>query len=141
MRRPGPVDEESDRGAGVQALKRHYEGLAAAGDAAGLAALYAADAVRLPPAGEPVVGRDAIRVEWQQLFATFTAISDTGRSSFVVARSEDVAYEIGAYRFSASQADGTPIVREGRYVTTFRRFAAGWRITAEIWQPEPPAGG
>ncbi|MCZ7417231.1 MULTISPECIES: YybH family protein [unclassified Streptomyces] len=41
-----------------------------AGDAAGVAALYAADAVMAYPAGQTTVGREAIRALWARVLAS-----------------------------------------------------------------------
>lgn len=117
----------------IKALKRDYERFVAAGDAESLVALYADEAVRMPPGAEPVTGREAIRQEWTTLFETLTDISDTGTSRFVVAASGDVAYEMGEYRLTARQKDGMSVAQQGTYVTTFRRRAGCWRIAAEIW--------
>lgn len=134
------ADETGGAAGDLEALKRDYERFAASGNADGLAALYAEDAVRMPPAAPPVAGRDAIRREWVVLFQTLTDISDTGRSRFVVSASADVAYEIGEYRLTARRKNGTPVTQEGRYVTTFRRIAGSWRISAEIWHPKNEEG-
>lgn len=126
-------EETGGSAAEIKALKRDYERFVAAGDAESLVALYADAAVRMPPGAEPVTGREAIRREWADLFETLTDISDTGTSRFVVSASGDVAYEVGEYRLTARQKDGTPLAQRGTYVTTFRRRAGRWRIAAEIW--------
>ena len=127
-------EEAGGSDAELKALKQDYERHVAGGDAEALVSLYADEAVRMPPGAEPVRGREAIRREWAALFDALTDISDTGTSRFVVSASGDVAYEMGEYRLTARQKNGTPLAQQGTYVTTFRRRAGRWRIAAEIWQ-------
>ena len=110
----------------------------ARGDAAALAALYAADARLMPPGAEEIEGRDAIQAAWQQFIdmgakhGTLTTVS--------VEQQGDLAVEIGCYELTIEPAGAPAMQDEGKYVVVRHRDAGGsWSWTADIWNSNLPA--
>src|SRR5579885_1932892 len=82
------------------------------GDTHALAAAYAADATLLPPAAEPIRGREAIRRFWQ------------------------AGLEAGIVAIRLEPAGSKPIVDRGGYVLVHARQPdRSWRRRVEIFTP------
>ena len=96
------------------------------GDAAALTALYAEDALLLPPDHEPIHGREAIGEFWEQG-------TDTGLeiSALRLEVDGDVAYLVGRYRLPPTDQENAD---SGQYVLCLKRQPDGaWKLTADIW--------
>ncbi len=104
-----------------------------AGDAAGVAALFTDDAVRLPPSGEIIRGRDAIEAFEAENFMEETARELTV-STIAVHASGDMAYEAGTWTYSATDLDGMAIESEGTYLAVWKMDADGsFKLVADTW--------
>ena len=123
-----PADPQaagSDR-RGVEAAVQRYVEASNQGDADALAALYADDAVLLPPDHEPIRGRDAIGEFWRQgtdegLEVTTLAVEVEG----------NLGYLVGRYHLPATAEEPAD---SGKYVMCLRRQRDGaWKLTADIW--------
>jgi uncharacterized protein (TIGR02246 family) len=128
----------------VQTVRREIEaqnrGFVAAfkrGDAAGVAAAYMLDATLMPPGGQAVSGRDAIRRFWQ-------GVMDQGVRE-VDLRTEhaegegDLAYEIGSATLLIRPEDGPETTDRVKYVVAWKRQAGGpWRQAVDIWNSSNP---
>jgi len=107
-------------------------------DADALAALYANDAVFLPPNEPAVFGRDAIRATHQELFATADFNVEIEPLETVV--DGQLAYVAGRYRMWTD--DGT-LVDRGKYIEIWRPVNGEWLIHRDIYNSsiEPVAAG
>ena len=106
-----------------------------AGDAAGLAELYAADVVSMPPNAPTVTGREAVRKEFQSFFAANTARHETMTDQII--RQGDLAIERARYVLTFKPKSGVAEIREtGRHVECRRRIDGTWQIVWEIWNTE-----
>lgn len=121
------ADPAADR-AEIEALTKTYETADRAGDHAAIAALYADDAVILPGNKPSARGRAA--------FADYFANNDAEPEDItfttqdvVVAESGDLAYEVGTIAGPGWA---------GKYLTVYRRAAAGWEIVADSWSGDAP---
>ena len=104
------------------------------GDTHALAAAYAADATLLPPAAEPIRGREAIRRFWQAgLEAGIVAIR---LQPATLDEDTRLAYEVGSYEIHLEPAGSKPIVDRGGYVLVHARQPdRSWRRRVEIFTP------
>jgi uncharacterized protein (TIGR02246 family) len=110
----------------IEATVDRYVAASNEGDAEALTALYADDAVLLPPDHEPIHGREAIGEFWSQG-------TDTGLevSTLRLEVDGDVAYLVGRYRLPATQQEEAD---SGQYVLCLKRQPDGaWKLTADIW--------
>ncbi|MBZ5549077.1 MAG: nuclear transport factor 2 family protein [Acidobacteriia bacterium] len=112
---------------------RHWN----AGELDEVVAAYAADAVYLPPHHEAVHGRDAIR---EYLKAPLShGVSDLAFEVTYIKQQGPVAWDVGTYRMTIPQNDGTKKEDHGKYLTVWRRVGKAWLIAADAWSSDLPA--
>jgi uncharacterized protein (TIGR02246 family) len=102
-----------------------------------LVAAYAPDAVYLPPHHEAVHGRDSIR-DYLRVPRSH-GVSDLAFDVTYIKQSGDVAWDVGAYRISMPQNDGTTRQDHGKYLTVWKRAGKNWLIAADAWSSDLPA--
>jgi uncharacterized protein (TIGR02246 family) len=103
-------------------------------DTEALAALYTADATLLPPAADPISGREAIRRFWQAgLDAGIVAIRlEAAR----LGHDTRLAYEFGSYELRLQPSAAKTIVDRGTYVLVHsQQDDLSWRRRVEIFTP------
>ena len=110
----------------IEAAVMRYVAASNRGDVDALAALYAEDAVLLPPDHGPVEGREAIADFWRQGTDHGLAI----RTIRVDVQS-DLGYLVGRYTLPATDQEPAD---SGKYLLCLRRQSDGtWKVTADIW--------
>ncbi len=122
------VPAQGDSGArrGIEAAVAQYVTATNEGDSEALTALYAEDAVLLPPDHEPIQGREAIGAFWRQG-------TDAGLEVRMLRIEVDgsVGYLVGSYHLPATEEEPAD---SGKYVMCLRRQPDGaWKLTADIW--------
>jgi len=103
------------------------------GDADAMAALYAADALRMPPDAQSTRGREAIR---QGLAATFEAADlDVQLRIEETEFSGELAYVHGTFFLTTTPKYGSPASElEGNWMRLMRREPNGrWLVAHELW--------
>ena len=129
--------------AAIAKVRTAFQTAASAQDAAGMAKLFTADGVEMPPNAPAATGRAAIEAfhkgfakQWMQHGMTITPTSTkvTG----------DTAYDVGTYKQQImSNANGAIVDDKGKYVVLLKKDAAGnWAISHAIYNsdnPPPPA--
>jgi ketosteroid isomerase-like protein len=123
-----PEDEAAVRG-----LCQQYAAAWLAGDAGGVLALYAPDAVLIPHHGEePVTGKENIRLFWfnpdypptRVLKMENTIVEADGSGGMAFVRGVGyLEYEFQNQRYS----------NRGNFVQIFKRGPDGWKIFRHIW--------
>ena len=108
------------------------------GDLEKVVAVYAADAVYLPPHHEAVHGRDAIREYLQG--PRSHGVSDLAFDVTYIKQSGEIAWDVGTYRMSVPHSDGTRHEDHGKYLTVWRRSGTRWLIIADAWSSDLPSG-
>lgn len=95
-----------------------------------VAGLYTPDAVRYPPGGPPISGRDAIVAAFPQ-FADYRAEIKLGGSEM----SGDMISSWGTYALYAKSAEeGAGPVQTGPWMNVAKKGEDGtWKITRDIW--------
>ncbi len=107
-----------------------------AGELEGVVAAYAEDAVYLPPHHEAVHGRDAIR---EYLKAPLGhGVSDLAFDVTYIKQQGPVAWDVGTYRMTVPQMDGTRKEDHGKYLSVWRRVGTDWLIAADAWSSDLP---
>ncbi len=111
---------------GIETAVRRYVAASNRGDADALAALYADDAMLLPPDHEPIQGREAIGAFWRQ--GTDEGLEVT---TLTVDVDGDLGYLVGRYRLPPTDEEPAD---SGKYVMCLKRQKDGsWKLTADIW--------
>jgi len=100
-------------------------------------AAYADDAVYLPPHHLAVHGRDAIR---EYLKAPLShGVSELAFQVTYIKQQGSIAWDVGTYRMTLPQADGTRKEDHGKYLTVWSRKGKTWLIAADAWSSDLPA--
>ena len=103
-------------------------------DAKAVAALYVADATRLGPDGQLIVGRAAIEKSYMDAFA---GPLKGGKLSLQPGRSQAVAPGVKVIDGRFDVAGAAPV--KGRYVNTMLKQGANWLLASVVTIPDPPA--
>jgi uncharacterized protein (TIGR02246 family) len=126
--------------ASIRAVDTEWARAAKAGDGEAIAALYAVDAVLLPP-GEPMVKGEAAKKYWVDFANGFSG--PTELNTMTVEGGGDVASAIGTYKMTLTpkKAGAKPLpIDEGKYIEVLKRQGDGsWKIAYDIWNPNAPA--
>lgn len=120
----------------VAAIKRanaSYASAVMAKDWAALAALYAEDAIILPPNHPPVTGRVAIKT----YFEGFPPMSAFEVPALEIEGRGDIALVRGTYSLTISQEGAAPVTDSGKWMEMRRKQADGsWIILRDIWNSD-----
>jgi uncharacterized protein (TIGR02246 family) len=126
------ADESAIR-AQTSSWEKAYNG----GDAKGVAAQYADDALLLPPGASAVRGRAAI----QAFFTKDIAGSKAAGAVFVLDPKTDVgvsgnmAWESGTYKVTVKGA----VVETGKFLSVSRKADGKWLYIRDTWNADAPA--
>ncbi|UCF19583.1 MAG: SgcJ/EcaC family oxidoreductase [Gemmatimonadota bacterium] len=133
----GPEGLSDDDVAAINGVADSFRDAVLAGDWAGAAAVFTADAVRLPPNAPLVQGREAIQAAMEAEAYTYTAFTNPTTE---IVGSGDVAYARGTYSITVAVAGmPEPVSDTGKYVATFRKQADGsWLGALDIWNSDLP---
>jgi len=86
----------------------------------------------LPPGGQMVSGNEAIAKAWQQMLAQPGFALTFAPTRIEVARSGDLAYEIGDYALTAKDKRGRPQTSKGKYVVVWAKQPDGaWKAVVD----------
>ena len=126
---PALAADESDLAGRASAWQEAFN----AGNLEAVAALYTADACRMPPNMESVEGQEAIAGNLQ-------AFVDMGAAQVNLAVTEDesvgdMAYGAGTYEILG--ADGSHI-DHGKWINISKRLNGEWKIYCDIWNTNMP---
>lgn len=108
-----------------------------AGEPDGVVAAYAEDAVYLPPHHEAVHGRVAIREYLKSPLAH--GVSDLTFEVTYIKQQGPIAWDVGTYRMTIPQSDGTKKEDHGKYLTVWRRVGKDWLMAADAWSSDLPS--
>jgi uncharacterized protein (TIGR02246 family) len=99
---------------------------------------YTDDVVWVPPDGEPLAGKEAIRPRYQALFSTY--ILDLTVEFDEVRADRELAFVRGRTGGKLTPLEGgAPKIVDDRFVALLRREPAGWRVSHLIWTPRTGA--
>lgn len=136
----GPDPRSSGDTSGLAQLQTEWVAAANAKDSARVAALYAENAVLMPPNAPMAKGRPAIQAVWQGMMdenARDIALTAVDRSV-----SGDLGYEAGTYTLNMGAPGGPVASDKGKYLMTLRRGPGGkWLIQNDIFNSDLPCSG
>jgi uncharacterized protein (TIGR02246 family) len=125
--------------ASVRAVDETWASAARAGNGDAIAALYAPNAVLLPP-GESMVKGDAAKKYWVDFANGFSG--PTELNTIAVEGSGDLATAIGTYKMSLTpkKTGAKPLpTEEGKYLEVLKRQDDGsWKLIYDMWSPNAP---
>lgn len=107
------------------------------GDVTGVVAIYADDALLLPPNGEIVQGKQGVQEFWS---AALQVLKDVALTTVEIGGSGNTGYRIGKYTLTVQPEGQEPKMESGKYVEVWKRQADGsWKLYADIWNSSMPA--
>lgn len=113
----------------IEKLNARFADLFNKGDAAGVAALYADDAVVLPPGSGIVKGKNDIEAFWKKAAET---LGDAKLTTVdVKALGPTAARETGHFSLKTKSSPPQEVV--GKYVVVWEKVGAEWKLSADIW--------
>jgi len=105
----------------------------------GIVAFYAEEAVLLPTAEPIVVGKSAIRKEWQHILNIPDFQNKSALTKIEVASGGDMAYSMGTYLATMLGEDGKPATEPGKWLSVWKRQTDGsWHIVADTYNTDIP---
>ncbi len=135
-----PAAKSSGDTSGLARLQTEWVAAANAKDSAKLAALYAENAVLMPPNAPMAKGRPAIQAVWKGMMdqnARDIVLTSIDRSV-----SGDLGYEAGTYTLNMGAPGGPVASDKGKYLMTVRRGPGGkWLIQNDIFNSDLPCSG
>ena len=129
----GPPAAEDARAA-IAANHSKFVGAFGKGDAAGVAALHAADAKLLPQGGRPVEGVRNVEAFWGGLLKAGARLVQLQTLS--VEAQGELAYEVGDYIVTTRPAPGLTAINSGSYLVVWKRQGGEWKLAAAIWNTD-----
>ena len=116
----------------LQKIPDDYQAAFDKADAKAVAALYAADALRIGPSGELQTGRPAIEKEYTAAFAgPLKGLKLTLRQNASKSVTADVALIQGT-----DEVTGGAAATKGRYLNTVKREAGHWLLASVVTVPD-----
>jgi len=98
---------------------------------------YTDDASVLPFNAPIATGKDQIRKVWSQLMSNPGYSLRFGSTKVEVARSADLAYEIGTFDLTLADQAGKTAAMRGKYVVAWKKQANGeWKAAADIFNTD-----
>ena len=125
--------------AAIGKVRAAYEKAVGAQDAAGIAKLYAADGVEMPPNAPAAKGRPAIEA-YHKAFAQQFMVHGITLTATETKVAGDTAIDVGTYKQSLMfQKGGGMFDDKGKYVVLLKKDASGgWMVTHAIYNSDNP---
>ena len=134
---PPPADTRAADEAAVRAASAEWAKVAAAKDLEKTLSYYAEDASMFPPNMPIVTGPEARRKMWTTLFAPAELVFSNAATKVEVAKSGDLAYEIGTFEESFKDASGSPVKLVGKYIVVWKKQPDGqWKAIIDIFNTD-----
>jgi uncharacterized protein (TIGR02246 family) len=128
------ADQQAEDKKALEAGATAWMGAFNAKDIDVMAALYAEDAVLLPPDAPAIFGRDAVKAALQEMLASGIGIE---LEDLEIKVENDLGYKAGRYRVLSE--DGS-LVDRGKYIEVWTKVDGTWVLHRDIWnssvQPE-----
>lgn len=98
---------------------------------------YAEDAVFLPTNAPKAEGKAQIRDAWSHLLGLPGVALNFGPTKIEVAKSRDMAYDVGTYELKMNDPQGNPTTEIGKYVVVWKKQPdKQWKVVADIFNPD-----
>ncbi|MDH4046097.1 MAG: SgcJ/EcaC family oxidoreductase [Gemmatimonadota bacterium] len=106
--------------------------------AEGMAAVYAPDAVMMPPDMPGVTGRDAILANLEGMFAQMPPNATMTIRVLNVTANGPVAVDRGQWTISGVGPDGATMEMHGKYLAEWHQIDGEWLMVSDIWNNDAP---
>jgi len=121
----------------IRDLDKEWSAAAASKDAAKTAAFYAEDASLLPFNGPIVDGKAKIQETWAGLMAKPGFAIHFEPTRVEVAKSRDIAYDIGTFELTMNDEKGNPATIVGKFLVAWKKQKNGeWKVEADCFNTD-----
>lgn len=121
------VSANEGRESQIRAASKAWDEAFNAEDLSALMALYADGAVSMPPGYPALEGKEAIRQDFEYIFANFDWEHETTIVDLLM--SGNVAVERGTYTMS----EGGEVFEAGKHIVIRQKHGNAWLVVREIW--------
>lgn len=111
----------------IESANSQMAAAVAKGDAAAVAAMYAADARVMPAGSEPVQGADAILKFWQ---AAISGVAGISLKTIDVFSQGSTATEVGQYELRDKSGKA---LDHGKYIVVWRNEGGKWKLLRDMF--------
>jgi uncharacterized protein (TIGR02246 family) len=123
--------------AAIRKLEADWSAAAQNKDVEKCVAVYAEDGMMFPDKAPVAKGKAQIRAVWTQLLATPGIKLSFAPTMVDVAKSKDLAYDVGTYGLTANDPTGNPVTEVGKYVVIWKKQRdKQWKAVADIFNPD-----
>jgi uncharacterized protein (TIGR02246 family) len=121
----------------IRDLDKEWSAAAASKDAAKTAAFYAEDGALMPFSGPIVNGKAKIQETWAGLMANPGYALHFEPTRIVVAKSHDMAYDIGTFELTMSDDKGKSATIVGKFLVAWKKQKNGeWKVEADCFNTD-----
>jgi uncharacterized protein (TIGR02246 family) len=117
----------------IEAANAKFTALAAQGDSAGLAGLYAKDGAVMPVGGEPIRGTEAVAKFWAGALASGVAAVEL--KTVEVYGLGRTATEVGEYTLRDKAGK---MLDRGKYIVIWKHEDGGWKLLRDMFSTNLP---
>lgn len=133
-----PPDTRAADEAAIRAASKAWSVSSQAKDARKFAAFYTDDATFLVEGGADLKGTAALVEGFSGMMGDPNFALSFETDTVTVARSGDLAYELGPYSLTVSRPDKTPATTKGHFLVVWRKQADGsWKAAADAPVSDP----
>ncbi len=128
----GSADEQA-----IRKLDKEWSAAAQSKDAGRMLAYYAGDASAFPFNAPIATGKEQIQKLWAGLMSMPGFSLSFAPTKIEVAKSGDLAYDVGTFELKFNDANGNPTTEIGKYVVVWKKQPdKQWKAVADIFNTD-----
>jgi uncharacterized protein (TIGR02246 family) len=128
----GGADEQ-----GIRKLDKEWSAATQTKDASKMAAYYAADGSAFPFNAPIATGKEQIQKMWAGLMAVPGFSLSFRPTKIEVAKSGEMAYDVGTFELKINDDKGNPTTEIGKYVVVWKKQPdKQWKVVADIFNTD-----
>lgn len=120
---------EADMGFADAASKKNLEAVVS---------FYTTDATQLPPNAPNIIGTEALKKGWTDMFAMKDFALKWQPTVVQVADSGEIGYTRGAYTMEFTDANGTKVNGKGKYLEVWKKIDGKWKCHQDMFSSDLP---
>ena len=97
------------------------------------------DSIQLPPNAPSAKGKDAVRKEWETLFALKDSTVKWDPTLVQVAESGELGYTSGTYSLTFTDEKGAKVEDKGKYLEVWKKIDGKWKCYIDMYSSDVPA--
>ena len=97
------------------------------------------DSIQLPPNAPAASGKDAVRKEWETLFALKDFTVKWNPTLVQVAESGEIGYTSGTYSLTFTDPKTGKVEDKGKYLEVWKKVDGKWKCYLDMYSSDGPA--